>query len=319
MRKLLCALFLFAAGGVAEAADTFLAGDVFASVHSSTGTYQQWRKVGATWTLIDTLVDTTSGGYTFGGAFDASGDFYGTDSAAAALSKYEGPGTPHTRSNFGSASVATSIVFSSSGTMYVGSFFGTNGIRRIDAASGAVLQTYGAGSVLYGMALAADQSTMYYTDFGAVRRWNVATNTQMTDLVTGLGADGVRVLGDGSVLVSAFTNIRRYSAAGALLQTYDVAGRDLWFGLDLNNDGTSFWGGDAGGTLYRFDILTGAVLDTFTTPGTGNRLYGVTVFGAGQFASVSAVPLPPAAWMGLALLVGLGVMRRRRRLAPASA
>src|SRR5688572_2736231 len=119
MRRLLGAFCLVAMAGAAQAADTFLEGDVFASTGS--GNFEQWRKVGGVWTKIDTLVSGLSG-FTTGSAFDAAGNFYGTNFSNALVSKFTGPGVPHTHSTFatGGAGDASfeSILFDADGDIY---------------------------------------------------------------------------------------------------------------------------------------------------------------------------------------------------------
>lgn len=314
MKKvLLSALVLVAAiGGVAQASDVFMTGDVMAS--TSGGRYEQWRKVAGTWTKIDTLNNSGSG-YTTGSAFDSTGNFYGTNFSNGRIEKFLGAGTPHTGSTLSSGySSPESIVFSGAGDMYVGSVGG--GIRRVDKNTGAVLDTFISGTRVDWMDLAADGKTMYFSQEGrAIKRVDLSTNTILSDFaaLAGTGeAFALRILADGGVLVADDQNIKRLDATGATIQTYDVSGVNEWFALNLDSDGTSFWTGSfSNGTLYKFDIATGTLLDSFNTLAGGSALYGVSIFGEVTVSTV--VPLPSAAWLGLAMLAGLGVFQARKR------
>ena len=118
--------------------------------------------------------------------------------------------------------------------------------------------------------LAADQCTMYYTSEGtSVKRFNVCTNTQLTDFATGLlgsNAFAVKLLPGGGALVADRDAIRRLDADGAVTQTYDATGDDHWFALALDPGATSFWASDAmNGDVKKFDLASGAVLVSFNT------------------------------------------------------
>lgn len=80
------------------------------------------------------------------------------------------------------------------------------------------------GSNVGGIALSPDQTILYYVASTTIRRWNLTTNLAMSDLVS-VGAvmlTDILCLSDGTVIVSvpAGDTVRRYSAAGALLNTY---------------------------------------------------------------------------------------------------
>jgi uncharacterized delta-60 repeat protein len=73
------------------------------------------------------------------------------------------------------------------------------------------------------IALAADQCTIYYTSAGvAIKRFNVCTQSQLPDFVSG-GASPKRALqirGNGDVLVQSDYEIDRYDSSGRLQDTY---------------------------------------------------------------------------------------------------
>ena len=259
--------------GAAQAA-TFTTGDVFASVGN--GQVQEYSAAGV---LVDTL-NTGQGGFTTGSAFDSSGNLYVTNFSGSSVTTFAGPTDPHTASLFGgSNSTNESIVFNAAGDVYIGGV-GGGGIKEFSA-TGTLLGSILSGTRVDWMDLAANQTTMLYTDEGtAIHTVNATTGVAGPDFATGLtNAFALRILADGSVLVADMDNVKHFSSAGVLLGTYSVAGQSSWFSLNLNNDGTSFWSGNfSSGNLYRFDIATGTLLQTIST-GAPNNLYGVSVFG----------------------------------------
>src|SRR5439155_22164108 len=126
--------------------------------------------------------------------------------------------------------------------------------------------------------LAPDGCTLYYTSLGHyVSRFNVCTNTQLpnfnaTALPSNAGAVGVRVLPNGAgVIVADSEVIYRLDSTGQIAATYDAVGDDYLASIFLDADGKSFWSSSYGtSNVYKFDILTGAVLMNFyvSDPGT---------------------------------------------------
>lgn len=136
---------------------------------------------------------------------------------------------------------------------------------------------------VFWMDLSADGCTMFYTSFGPnVKQFDVCTGIQLPDFnaaaLPGSIAQDVRVLPDGGVLVSSGQVIARLDASGVLIQTYQVPGEPtLWAGLDLVGDGT-FWAGNYySSNVYKFDLLSGAVLARFNTGTPPNTVVGVRV------------------------------------------
>jgi hypothetical protein len=131
---------------------------------------------------------------------------------------------------------------------------------------------------------ADDLCTIHYTSFGLnVKRYDVCTESQLPDfnvapLPDAGGAQALAILPDGGVLVANLSVIVRLDAAGNQIGTYDDAGRDLWIGLALDPDGTSFWATDwQTSYVYRFDLASGAVLTSWDVGTEPFTVKGVTV------------------------------------------
>jgi hypothetical protein len=111
--------------------------------------------------------------------------------------------------------------------------------------------------------LSADQCTIFYTSEGSsVKRFNVCTQTQLSDLAKGLDGQcfALRIRLNGEVMVACDSAVYRLSNTGATLQTYALPEQSL-FAMNLDPDGTSFWSAAfEGSTLYRVDIASGKVL-----------------------------------------------------------
>jgi cysteine-rich repeat protein len=182
-----------------------------------------------------------------------------------------------------------SIVFDAAGNFYVGHAYVDKSIRKYNA-SGTFLESYSAAIEFRGtdwIDLATDQCTLFYTSYGRlVKRFDVCTNTQLTDFAT-LPGNGYgfafRLLppgdGTGGLLVADYDNIKRLNGTGNVVQTYDSPGEDYWFSLNLDPDGTSFWSGDAITTnFYRFEIDSGNILGG-PFPSGGPSFFGICLLG----------------------------------------
>ena len=259
-----------------DASAQFQTGDVMVAVASGN---TQWRKPDGT--LVMTMNNTT-GGFTTGMAFDKDVNLYVTDFSSNTVTKYDKFGARV--GTFGSGySTPESIVFDSSGNAYVGNTGG--GIRKFTS-TGTFISTSSTGRVDF-CDLQADQCTMLYTTEGnTIFRHDVCTNTGLSNFASGLSGNAyaLRIRPNGDVLVAMGVNILRLNSAGSVVQTYDVAGQNSWFALNLAPDNTSFWSADfSTANVYRIDIATGAVISSFNT-GTG----GSTVFGLGVVGEITA-------------------------------
>ena len=294
----------------AATASPFLVGDIFAS--TGNGNIQIYSKTG---TFKETL-NNGSGGFTTGSAFDSAGNLYVTNFGNNSVSKFAGPGDPHTRSAFGSGySSPESVVFLANGHVLVGNV-GT-GIREFDAA-GTFVRVVLSGRVDW-FDVGADQDTILYTQEGnATRKASVSGGAgQVTTLFANVGDFGLRILKDGTVLVAADANVAHLSSTGAVLNTYDVTGVDSFFALNLDPDGTSFLTGSfQNGNIYRFNISGGASTQTISTGCGSSCLFGVSVFGEITAAlpppPTGTVPEPGTVALAASALCGLWLVRRRR-------
>jgi len=160
-------------------------------------------------------------------------------------------------------------------------------ILRFDAA-GNILQIFTVSFENFGprwIDLAPDGCTLYYTSLGHyVSRFNVCTNTQLpnfnaTALPSNAGAVGVRVLPNGAgVIVADSEVIYRLDSTGQIAATYDAVGDDYLASIFLDADGKSFWSSSYGtSNVYKFDILTGAVLMNFYVGAPGTLAKAVIV------------------------------------------
>ena len=290
MKKyLLLASVLILAGTLSFAtrvqAVTYSSGDVFASVGN--GKVEVYSSTG---TLIQTLNNGLGSTFTTGGMFDAAGNFYVTTFGSNVVSKFDNNGSLVNGSfMIGCNADCESITRDQSGNAYVGHADGTGDIRKYDIATGAFITSFSPTVSPRGtdwVDLAADQHTIFYTsEGGLIRRFDTATNTQLSNfnaIDAGSNMFALRILADGGVLVAHTADVLRYDSNGVLVHTYTFAHSGTLFALNLDPDGTSFWTGDLGGDnkVFRIDIATGAVITSFNTLQAGdNTLAGVTVFG----------------------------------------
>jgi hypothetical protein len=246
----------------------FVSGDVFVSIGD--GLVQERSPSGALVRTLDTGKGT--GIFTTGLALDAAGRLYVTDFNANDVTKILSDGSVAGSFGSGYNSDPESIVLDSAGNAYVGQADGTRDVLKFSP-TGALLANYDAAVEDRGtdwIDLAPDQCTLYYTSEGtSVKRFNVCTNTQLTDFETGLpgsAAFAIKLLPGGGALVADTSSIVRLDATGAVVQQYGTGGSGVWFSLGLDPDGTSFWAGDeATGDVKKFDLATGNVLVSFNT------------------------------------------------------
>jgi hypothetical protein len=258
-------------GGVLSApaeASRFQSGDIFAAVGDANLDGQaeifHYRADG---TFVETLpLGAGIGGRSTGMAFDESGYLLATGFDASKVVRFDNQGK-----NLGvlvgaGLSFPESIVFDGKGNFYVSSVLSPVGIKKFDPA-GNLLAVFIPGTRVDWMDLAADQRTMLFTqERSPVLRVDVSSSERLGDFAaTGGISFALRMLADGRVLVANGENIKLFDSVGALIRTYDVAGEDLWFAVNINDDRTSFWSGSIQtGKLFKFDIVCGGVPDCTT-------------------------------------------------------
>jgi hypothetical protein len=252
--------------------NSFPSGHVLVSVGN--GLVQEWDVSGATPTLARTL-DTTKGAgvETAGLAFDSAGTLYVADFEANDVSHFNGDATLFGSFGSGYNLDPESIVFDTSGNAYVGQADGDKTVLKFSP-SGAPLASFSPATEDRGtdwVELAPNQCTLYYTSEGtSVKRFDVCTNTQLSDFATALPGTGfaVKLLSDGGALVADTDSIVRLDSGGNVVQQYGSGESQFgaWFSLALDPSGTAFWAGDViTGTVKKFDLSSGNELASFTT------------------------------------------------------
>jgi streptogramin lyase len=254
-----------------------------------------------TGTLVETL-DSTHTQTSTGMCFDASGSLFSTQQLSNAVSKFGASGTL-LAANFGSGynQGPKSCVVMADGRILMGQAGGTHSVRKLDA-SGNLIATYSPAVGPEGtnwINLGGDQCTLYYTSGGTlVRRFDVCTNSQMSDFATAPTGPchAHRVRPNGEVLLTCDTAIYRFGPSGNLLQTYGSSltpSPGALIALSLDPDNASFWVADAPSQAYRVDITTGVEIDTFSIP---SSVGGLAVVGEPQQPpnpSPNPSPIPP--------------------------
>jgi len=300
----------------------FQTGDVFAAVGN--GNIDRFASDG---TFIETL-NIGAGGFTTGMAFDAAGNLFATGFTVNTVAKFDNDGNLLNSNFLSGLSTPESIVIDQSGNIFVGNL--GNGIRKYDS-DGNFLGTVISTSVDW-FDLTADQSTFVFGQEGIniLTVSNALPGTQgpnfNADPNSLTSAFAMRILPDGGLLVADQVDIKRFDSSGNLTQTFDQTGVDGWFALNLDPDGTSFWSGSFNdGILRKFDIGSGALLQSINTGCGASCLFGVAVFGEITVGGPGlddddddgvSVPEPPALGvlaMGL-LLLGFSMSRQRHRV-----
>jgi streptogramin lyase len=221
-------------------------------------------------------LDTTTGStYTAGSEFDSAGNFFVTDFSAQQVTKFDPTGA--LIGSFGSGYNADpeSVFVDAAGNFYIGQADGTHNVLKFDP-SGTPLATFSPATENRGtdwVELASDQCTLFYTSEGVlVKRFDVCTNTQLTDFNTaalpGAFAYAHRLLPSGGILVADSSVVVRLDASGNQIQTYSPPNTGNLFAINLDPDGTSFWTADLiNGEVFKVDIASGSIIKQWSAAG----------------------------------------------------
>lgn len=275
-----------------RAVAAFSRGDVFAAVGQG-----KVKRFSPTGTLLQTLDSGSGSNENTGMGFDAAGNLYSTQFQASSVYKFDINGNLVGAFGSGYDSHPESVVVDSAQNVFIGQADGSRLVRKFNPA-GTLLDTFAPSTGPRGtdwIDLASDQRTLFYTSEGnKVKRYDLVTKAQLADLnatnLPGTYAYALRILPGGGVLVADNETIVRLDAAGNIVQQYDAPNEDVWFAVNLDPDGQTFWSGNlASGKVYRFNIATGAVVTSWDS-GKFTSLAGLTVFGeitAAQVLSIS--------------------------------
>lgn len=291
------AFWIAGAPSVEAAGVPYNVGDVFVGVGA--GKIKHFSPTG---TLLDTLDTLCGGGDTLGMAFDTSGNLFGTTNFGCTPQVYKfnnsgtliGPVAPGLTS-------AESIVFDTSGNYYVGQPDGTHTIRKYNS-SGTFVTEFSPliqGRGTDWIDLGSDNCTMFYaSESSLIKRFNVCTSTQGTDFSSALNtAYGFRLLPGGGALVANSSNVKMLDASGVVTATYTAPGETIFFALNRDPDGVTFWtAGLSTGNVYRFAISPAAPpITTFNSGKLGAEVAGLSVFGELIVSQPSPSPAGPSA------------------------
>jgi outer membrane protein assembly factor BamB len=266
---------------------TFQRGDVFVALEP--GPVQWWRPDGTLRGVLVSLVAGTGEGM----GFDPAGNLFVTrwcsdpncTASGNTVEAFNNLGISAGRFGRGYDCSPHAIVFAPDGTAFVGQAGCTGSILRfspgaLDPVSFPV-EAEVQGS--FWIDLAPNGCTVFYTSVGPnVKRYDTCARRQLANFNVAPLPGGVthdlRILPDGGVLVSSGQVVARLDPSGALVRTYSVPGETaLWAGLDLAGDGTFWVANYLSSNVYRFDLATGGIIDSFNTGTPPNTAVAVRV------------------------------------------
>ncbi len=270
----------------------YAVGDVFVGVGN--GIIKQFNSTGV---LKNTLNTTTGCAEDLGMAFDNAGNLYATAAfgscfGAGTVSKFDNIGNLIGPFGSGYSASTESVVINVAQDVFIGQPDGTKQLLEFYP-NGTLINSFSPATANRGTDwndLAADQCTMYYTSEGTqVKRFNVCTNTQMSDFNTaplpGPVAYALRILPTGEVIVADSDRVILLNSSGGLEKTYtapsDLSFGDILFALNTDPDGTHFWTASySGGKVYKYDFTntTGPIFE-FDPVKFGYAVSGLAIFG----------------------------------------
>lgn len=289
----------FQATETAEAsstADTFQHGDLFVGLSDGR---VQWRRADGTLNREIQVVPAGTTNQITGMAFDPAGNLLVTAFNADRVIRINNRGEVGGSSAPGALSRPESIVIDPvDGHIYVGqASFGR--IARLDYALNKTAE-YTVTAERRGADWIDFEDSgrcvlRYTSEDQHLLRYDVCTQSQLPNFsATFNEAYDHRTMPDGGALVADSIHVALLDATGQRIRTYDNPGVQKWFGVALDPDGTSFWGGDGlGDGVVKFDIDSGGFLQGFSatanTPPAA-RIGGLVVFDETAFSD----PGPPA-------------------------
>ena len=271
----------------------YVSGDVFAGVGN--GKVNHYNSTGTLREVLDTTTGATNPpGNETGMCFDPTGKLYTTNYDAVDMAKFNNQGGLTTYP-FGPDFLfppETCVVDQAGQNIYVGTSELNNELFKLDT-NGNQLDEYflvrDQGGINWIDLKPNDSCQLYYTSEGTlVKRFNVCTNTQLSDFASGLppgtsGCFAFEIRTNGEVLVACDQAIVRLNSSGSIMQSYNPGTEGDFFALALDPDGVSFWAaGYTSGHIYKVNIASGAVTTNYVAaPASGAGLAGLAVYGDG--------------------------------------
>ena len=267
---------------------SFARGDIFVSLET-TGAVHWYLPDG---TLRGVLASTVLG-WGEGMAFDAAGNLYlahwRADSAGLTgntVEKFNNLGQSMGAVGNGYDCDPHTVEFDSTGIGYVGQAGCRRSLLKFVPGELVPRELFPAEEFqgLFWMDLASDDCTLFYTSLGPnVKRFDVCANAQLPDFnvtaLPGAFTHDLRELPGGGLLVANQDVIVRLDRAGSIAQTYAGPPGEptLWAGLDIVGDGT-FWAANYyTSDVYRIDLASGSLVDSFNTGTPPNTAVDVIV------------------------------------------
>ncbi|HXZ12499.1 MAG TPA: choice-of-anchor L domain-containing protein [Candidatus Sulfotelmatobacter sp.] len=236
--------------------------------------------------LSQVLNSATLGGIIGGMDFDSSGNLYAANFGSGnAVEHFTGGVATPTQFAPGSYnSGPLGLVIDPFGNIFVGDSSGQDTLLEFlngnPETSNTFYPAHESGGVGY-LEVLDDEARVLYTTgpnsdeiTGTVKNYDVVNDHQNPDFATDLPggpAFALRELSDKSILVANSTSIAHLDPNGNLLGTpapYQPGGPGgLFYALNLDPSGTSFWTADAlSGKVYQVQLSSGTILNTIATP-----------------------------------------------------